>query len=1214
MATAILPALLARGAASLRPGLFGSIPSWLAGSTIGLSQPLDLSDAGQKTITTNVFAGLKTFANGGRATQVVVTKLPFTATANNAEYMLQSDLVSTGAGIIVKGSLVNWTVNLSGHTLTYGTATPNSGQLNCFGVGSLSADGYGISGGQIVNGTIAYGGGAGANAGWNYGEGYNPIMFHSSGVAYIGGLCLISSANSANLISGFWLYNCRIEYNTFDDRSATITQRQAPPCQVFCNGGCTIRWNRVLHARQFGFSVGSGCVVEFNEIYLDGLDTNSQCIGAYGANNNTVRCNNLYATGAMPTGLGLGGGAGASGWLVCSNWFEGLYTREALRTADGLDDYQNHAVGMSMRWGVHADNLIWNNTLIAYAQSQSVAGPHSPTGFWDAEGKSVFYDNSNATTNNVFSSNVFAAVSLDVARSRNDPYAIATNGSLSAIAVGVSGTTVGGVRFTGNRLISDICPLGLPDAYTAILATGSPPTARLLFDGNAIERLGANPGFALISYGGYDGRDCVVDFIGNAYSNVTEDTLWDIDSSNVSGTNICYRYGYWLTVVCASNSAPVTGVTVTVTDATGMLLDTQTSDANGVCVLRGMTRLHNAATDVMLTPLAIQARRAALSAALSASPLSATHYTLDVSGTETSNMAPPMVINQNVTNVTTTSADLLGALTSTGGAATAVSVYWGTQDPTNNWIGLYTFGYTNSGPLVATATGLVANTLYDYRFCATNAFGTVWASPVGQFTTLTLDAPPGFTNTTAITWTNTAATRSWGAAGTWDHTPAFDGTEDAICGTFSTVDITSSTLDTDRRVRSLTLGGTKRFVIDSGTPSTSKLIIVTGCLTETNHGNYTYINAPVQVDDGANANSNAVWVFGWSGGSANLFFARIIGLAGTTITWSNKTGTTSTPKIQSDNGATYLGNWRLNQGSLGFSANNALGAGNVDITNNVYLICSGSYVLSNNIRLAGSSTFCCSDSNALTLAGNLTGGTNAAIKVGSNGLRGMLKVAGTNNSAAGDVALINGNDTYPGSIDVVGTWTNAGNFDLSTTVADGSYGNSLQGCGWLGLAPNKKVYVKTVQSGHGTFIAPSNGTPLYQRTDGNILLLTNGTIGTLTIGTPGNNNAVEFPSNAWLVVNIDASTGSTLAVNGLLNLSFAGNSLAINGTLSRTRTYTLAHCTSRVGKFANVYWHASRIGNAETTGAINGTHKIVYSDTDILLVSPVNRCLALLVR
>jgi len=619
-------ASLAQAAPSLRPALFGPIPSWLAGSNVGLTQPNDLSDAGQKNIDTNVFAGLKTFANHGRAGQIVVTNLPFTATSNNTEYILQSDLVSTGAGIIVKGSLKDWTVNLNGHTLTFGTATPVKNQTDCFGIGSGNG-----SGGQIVNGRIVYGGGPGANDNkGNYGEGYNPIHFHWGGPAYIGGLYIIGSANQSSLISGFWMYRCRIEHNTFDDQSITITERHLPPRQIFCNGGSVVRWNRVLHARQYGFGVGAGSLVECNEIYVDGQDTNAQCIGG-GGSNTTVRCNNLYGTGAMPTGIGLGGDSPTSNWQIYSNWFEGMYTRQALETSGSLDDYQNHAVGISMRWGLHTGNSIHDNTLICYAKSQSVVGS---AGTWDATGKAMFYENGKGSENNVFASNVFAAVSLDgVARTMHDHYTPnPSKGALTAVAVGPSGKTAGGVTFAGNRIISDICPLSLPDAYVGVLGPNA-VGQRLLFTGNSIERLGAAPGFALISYGSGGGAPCVVDFIGNTYVNVAEDTAWDIAPGNAGSTNIAYRYGYWLTITCKAGGVPAAGATVTVTDATGFRLDTQTTDAGGTCQVRGMTKRHNATTDVVLTPLTIAAVSGTFSGSMTVTPTAATAYTINLSGT-----------------------------------------------------------------------------------------------------------------------------------------------------------------------------------------------------------------------------------------------------------------------------------------------------------------------------------------------------------------------------------------------------------------------------------------------------------------------------------------------------------------------------------------------------------------------------------------------------
>ena len=100
---------------------------------------------------------------------------------------------------------------------------------------------------------------------------------------------------------------------------------------------------------------------------------------------------------------------------------------------------------------------------------------------------------------------------------------------------------------------------------------------------------------------------------------------------------------------------------------------------------------------------------------------------------------PPSIENGEATNVTAAAAWLTGSLTSTGTAATATLLYWGDSNGdanaaawahTNIWtapqdVQNYTFQ----------ATGLSTNTMYYFRFSASNAHGTAWAEPTKAFIT-----------------------------------------------------------------------------------------------------------------------------------------------------------------------------------------------------------------------------------------------------------------------------------------------------------------------------------------------------------------------------------------------------------------------------------------------------------------------------------------------
>lgn len=100
----------------------------------------------------------------------------------------------------------------------------------------------------------------------------------------------------------------------------------------------------------------------------------------------------------------------------------------------------------------------------------------------------------------------------------------------------------------------------------------------------------------------------------------------------------------------------------------------------------------------------------------------------------------PIIDNANgASNVTQTAATLVGNVLSTGGYATAVTVYYGTTDGGTNagsWANSYTFPSFPTVGLVTQQVTLNPNTTYYYRHYATNFNGTRWAPSSASFTTL----------------------------------------------------------------------------------------------------------------------------------------------------------------------------------------------------------------------------------------------------------------------------------------------------------------------------------------------------------------------------------------------------------------------------------------------------------------------------------------------
>jgi len=138
----------------------------------------------------------------------------------------------------------------------------------------------------------------------------------------------------------------------------------------------------------------------------------------------------------------------------------------------------------------------------------------------------------------------------------------------------------------------------------------------------------------------------------------------------------------------------------------------------------------------------------------------------------------PAIENDVATGITGDSAQLNGTVISTGSAPTSVSVLLGTSDggrTTTAWERVIPVTATaGTGAVSVTAGGLNAETLYYYRFHATNAFGAAWATPADTFETdadpknYTHSMPiafPGYTNAAPLTNFPALVTFDTGIAG-----------------------------------------------------------------------------------------------------------------------------------------------------------------------------------------------------------------------------------------------------------------------------------------------------------------------------------------------------------------------------------------------------------------------------------------------------------------
>ena len=487
---------------SLRQAIFGSIPSYISSTPSGLTAA---GLTGPNTTATGYSSTPVTPNKTGLANSVTIQNttpgaadggytngIQYTCTKSNCLYTLQCNITSPTWALNIQAD--NVVINLNGYTITYMTSniavTSQYNDTQAFGVGSNSAA-YSRSYTyvEIINGIIQNGAGKTISAVGGY-DGCNccPITF--IGESNIPSCLLelrnlyikwnVYSASGINL-HGFYIDNTNslIENCTFEDYGWNVANRQFPPAHTnFSEYFGIVRNNRFIAARQV--AVGPAQTVYGNEIWQDGWWTNSEGINVEG-NGQQIYNNNVYMTGNHPQSLFIG--AANSSSTPCNaygNWVEAMYTRVAAIfqnstniPSDALDDYENYADGVTMRFHQPQYINIYGNTLLTHAKTATVWNPKTGA-YQNSTARGFWYNAANSTLANTVYGNTIAAISLDTSA---NCYAVAASGNGNGLTFG--GTSGG----TLNRIITNRTHFFMADGYGYYEGLTNSP----IVEGNSIE-------------------------------------------------------------------------------------------------------------------------------------------------------------------------------------------------------------------------------------------------------------------------------------------------------------------------------------------------------------------------------------------------------------------------------------------------------------------------------------------------------------------------------------------------------------------------------------------------------------------------------------------------------------------------------------------------------------------------------------------------------
>jgi hypothetical protein len=404
--------------------------------------------------------------------------------AADTEYVLTSDVTTPGTAFTI--SVSNVTLNLNGHTITYGTS--DSADSNSYGV----YVGDNLSGVVIANGNIVQGNG---NCQGVNGIGCNPVRT-VSGTDTIGGLRLEYHTGDTGGIASTKV-PAEIHHNTLvDSGSGIIDRHQGSPAISAANApGVNIHHNLILGSRHRAIDLASGGTASYNEIHIDSYATNAFGVFIWQKQDFLVHHNKIFGSGVHPLGVGPMAENSARG-KVYSNYIE------LENTKSGAEYGNTGASCLRITWGGDAIEVMCNSCVLRGGNSfpEMAEGEKSwGRAFWlggIAEGKT-------ATIHHNY---------IEALNSDGESYV----GGLSVVSGGYNK----GLLIHDNTIVANNSPVVLADSYGN---AGEGPT----FVSNRIVRKDGFPNYCTICdriWGYFDVKATFLDNIFESGAELSEAT------------------------------------------------------------------------------------------------------------------------------------------------------------------------------------------------------------------------------------------------------------------------------------------------------------------------------------------------------------------------------------------------------------------------------------------------------------------------------------------------------------------------------------------------------------------------------------------------------------------------------------------------------------------------------------------------------------------